>query len=82
MICKLSLTAMTLASLIALAPAAMAVDEVNASTGLTAAGAPLGLHGVDPVAFVKSGNLAEGTARHTAVHDGVAYYFVTAATDL
>ncbi len=54
---------------------ALAVDEYNVATGLTAAGAPLGLHGVDPVAFVTLGNRVDGSARHTAVHDGVAYYF-------
>ena len=59
--------------------AAMAVDEYNTATGLTAAGAPLGLHGVDPVAFVDIGNRIEGTARYTAVHDGVAYYFSSEA---
>ena len=53
----------------------LAVDEYNVATGLTAAGAPLGLHGVDPVAFIDLGNRVEGSARHTAVHDDVAYYF-------
>ncbi len=53
----------------------LAVDEYNVATGLTAAGAPLGLHGVDPVAFLTLGNRVEGSARYTAVHDGVAYYF-------
>jgi YHS domain-containing protein len=53
----------------------LAVDEYNVATGLTAAGAPLGLHGVDPVAFIDIGNRVDGSARYTAVHDGVAYYF-------
>ena len=52
-----------------------AADEYNVSVGLTAAGAPLGLHGIDPVAFVDLGNRVEGSAQYTAVHDGVAYYF-------
>ncbi len=52
-----------------------AADEYNTATGLTAAGAPLGLHGIDPVAFIEIGNRIEGSARYTAVHDGVAYYF-------
>ncbi|MEE4190392.1 MAG: YHS domain-containing (seleno)protein [Halieaceae bacterium] len=63
---------------LALATAAvpgLAVDEHNVATGLTAAGAPLGLHGVDPVAFITIGNRVEGSARYAAVHDGVAYYF-------
>ena len=59
--------------------AAFAADEYNTATGLTAAGAPLGLHGVDPVAFIEIGNRIEGTAAYTAVHDGVAYYFSSEA---
>lgn len=59
--------------------AALAADEYNTGTGLTAAGAPLGLHGVDPVAFLDIGNRIEGTARYTAVHNGVAYYFSSEA---
>lgn len=58
---------------------ANAADEYNTATGLTAAGAPLGLHGVDPVAFIKLGNRIDGSATHTAVHDGVAYYFSSEA---
>ncbi len=60
-----------------IASPAFAADENNAAPGLTAAGAPLGLHGVDPVAFIDLGNRVEGTAAFTAVHDGVAYYFAT-----
>ena len=54
---------------------AIAADEYNTVPGLTAAGAPLGFHGVDPVAFIEIGNRIDGTAKYTAVHDGVAYYF-------
>ena len=56
-----------------------AADENNVVPGLTAAGAPLGLHGVDPVAFIELENRVEGSATYTAVHDGVAYYFASAA---
>lgn len=58
-----------------LASPALAADEHNVVPGLTAVGAPLGLHGVDPVAFIELGNRIEGSAVHTATHDGVAYYF-------
>jgi YHS domain-containing protein len=78
---SLALASIALAGLIAAAPVAtpaFAADEHNVSAGLTAAGAPLGLHGVDPVAFIKLGNRIDGTAAHTAVHDGVAYYFSSA----
>jgi YHS domain-containing protein len=79
MLLKFPLAAIALTSFVATAPAAFAVDEHNVSAGLTAAGAPLGLHGVDPVAFIDLGNRIEGSARHAAVHDGVAYYFDTQA---
>lgn len=58
---------------------AFAADENNVVPGLTAAGAPLGLHGVDPVAFIDIGNRIEGSAANTAVHQGVAYYFASNA---
>lgn len=58
-----------------LASPALAADEHNVVPGLTAVGAPLGLNGVDPVAFIELGNRIEGSAVHTATHDGVAYYF-------
>lgn len=56
---------------------AFAADEHNVVPGLTAAGEPLGLHGVDPVAFIEIGNRIAGSAEYTEVHDGVAYYFAT-----
>lgn len=71
------LAALIAAQLVSFASPALAVEENNVSNGLTAAGAPLGLHGVDPVAFVTLGNRIEGTAKFTAVHDGVAYYFTS-----
>lgn len=58
---------------------AFAADEYNVSSGLTAASAPLALHGVDTVAFINTGNRIEGSAKYSAVHDGVAYYFSTQA---
>ncbi|WDI30095.1 YHS domain-containing (seleno)protein [Hyphococcus flavus] len=58
--------------------AAFAEDEYNVSTGVTAAGVPLGLHGVDPVTLSTLNAVAEGEAAHTVVEDGVAYYFASA----
>ena len=75
---SLALAPALLAGALVAAPAAFAADEYNTSNGLTAAGAPLGLHGVDPVAFIATGDPVEGVAAHTATHDGVAYYFATA----
>lgn len=71
------LASLIAATLINFATPAFAVEENNVSNGLTAAGAPLGLHGVDPVAFITLGNRIEGTAKFTVVHDGVAYYFTS-----
>ncbi|MEO1776248.1 MAG: YHS domain-containing (seleno)protein [Pseudomonadota bacterium] len=70
----------TAALVVAPLAAALAADEYNVSSGLTAAGAPLGLHGVDTVALSKTATPADGAAAHTAVHDGVAYYFAEAAS--
>lgn len=75
---RLTGAALILAAALASAPA-FAVDEHNVAPGLTAAGAPLGLHGVDPVAFITTGNRVEGRAEYAAIHDGVAYYFSTKA---
>lgn len=75
---KLTFAAATLMALCALGPA-MAADEVNVVPGLTAAGAPLGLHGADPVALLDHGRNVEGVAAQTAIHDRVAYYFASEA---
>ena len=71
----LSIAALLLAG--TLSVPAFAADEYNTTPGMTAAGAPLGLHGVDPVAFIDIGNRIDGAATFTAVHDGVAYYFAS-----
>lgn len=75
---SIALAAALLASVAFVSPA-VAADEINVGPGLTYAGAPLGLRGVDPVAFVNRGTRVVGTASHTAVHDGVAYYFTSEA---
>ena len=56
---------------------AFAVDEYNVSKGITAAGVPLGLHGVDAVALTSLGAVGEGDAAFTVTHDGNAYYFAS-----
>jgi YHS domain-containing protein len=70
-----NLASLLFVSALALPTAVFAVDEHNVAPGLTAAGAPLGLHGIDPVAAIDIGNPVEGAATYTAVHNGVAYYF-------
>ncbi|WP_251359143.1 YHS domain-containing (seleno)protein [Kangiella sp. TOML190] len=72
---KLSIATLTLVSAATFTPDIYAADENNVVPGLTAVGAPLGLHGVDPVAFLDIGNRTEGSAAFAATHDGVAYYF-------
>ena len=74
----LALAALLMAAVVASGPA-FAADEHNTVPGLTAVGAPLGLHGIDPVAFIDIGNRIEGAAEFTAVHDGVAYYLSSKA---
>ncbi len=77
MIKKLAIASALLTGLALSGTAAMAADEYNVSRGITAAGAPLGLHGVDPVEFIATANPVEGSAAFTAVHDDVAYYFTS-----
>ncbi len=58
---------------------ALAVNEVNTVPGLTTTGAPLALHGYDPVAFFANGKPTLGDAKYAAAHDGAAYYFASEA---
>ena len=53
-------------------------DSVNVGSGLTAAGAPLALHGYDPVAYFRAKLPTLGSARFTATHGDAAYRFVSA----
>ena len=71
------LTATLLLAVFALAPAAMAADERNIGTGVTAAGAPLAIHGYDPVAYFTDGAAMIGSYKHTYVHNGASYRFVS-----
>lgn len=75
---KLALAVVALVAATSVSLPALAEDEYNVSTGITAAGAPLGLHGFDPVALTTYNAVAEGDASHTVVEDGVAYYFASA----
>ena len=75
---KSALATAIILGMVVATPAAFAADEYNTSNGLTAVGKPLGMHGIDPVSFVNLGNRITGSARHTATHDGVAYYFSSA----
>ena len=74
---KLSTIAGLTIALAATSPA-FADDEYNVSNGITVAGVPLGLHGVDAVALTTFHDVSEGSATHTVVVDDVAYYFSSA----
>ncbi len=72
------ITAAAVALSFAVITPSFAEDEYNVSTGVTTAGVPLGVHGVDTVALSTLNAVAEGDAAHTVVEDGVAYYFASA----
>jgi hypothetical protein len=65
--------------LAAAATAAVAGNQQDVSAGLTLAGAPLAIHGYDPVAFHTEGEARLGSAKFAAVHDGAAFRFVSEA---
>ena len=56
---------------------AFAADEINVSNGISAAGAPLAVHGADPVALLNDQKVVDGSATHALTHDGASYYFAS-----
>ena len=62
----------------ALSPA-FAVNEINTAPGLSTAGAPLALHGYDPVAFFTVGKPVPGDSQFAFADKGVSYYFSSQA---
>lgn len=68
-----------LAAMANLATPAAAEHDVNLAAGMTLAGAPLAIHGYDPVAFFTEGKARLGDARYTVAHDDAAYRFVSEA---
>jgi YHS domain-containing protein len=74
---RFSMGALVTSLALAGAVPAFAAAEVNTTAGLTAAGAPLALHGFDPVAFFTVGAPKEGDPQFAAVHDGATYYFAS-----
>lgn len=65
---------------IATATTASAIDEYNVSKGTTLDGAGVALRGSDAVALATDAQPVPGDAAFTYEHDGVAYYFASAAT--
>lgn len=72
----LIIAALTAALPVFAAPA-LAADELNIAPGLSYAGAPVGLHGADPVALV-NGDVVTGEGEFSSVLNGAAYYFASA----
>ena len=66
-------------ALLTAAAPAFAADEVNVVPGLSIAGAPLAMHGYDPVAYFTQGKPARGSDKLTHVHEGAAYRFSSEA---
>ncbi len=58
-------------------PAAFAIDEYNVSKGTTVNGEGVAFRGNDLVAIANGSGIVPGQAKHTHVHDGVAYYFAS-----
>ncbi len=79
-IIKALIAAATVAGALSGAPAALAVDEYNVSKGTTVDGHGVAMRANDVVALVTGLGIVPGQARHTHVHDGVAYYFVSEET--
>jgi len=62
---------------IGLAAAAHGADEVNVSSGGTAAGPGLAAHGYDVVAFFTAAQPTLGSARFSTTHGGATYRFAS-----
>jgi YHS domain-containing protein len=73
-------TAAAFAGLVSVAMPAFAADEYNVSTGTTLSGAGVALRGNDVVALATGLKVADGYAKYTVEHDGVAYYFSSEET--
>lgn len=63
------------------ASSAFAADEYNTSTGTTVDGHGVALRGNDTVALFTGLDVTPGHAKFTVVHDNVAYYFSSEATE-
>jgi YHS domain-containing protein len=78
-ISKVARTAIVLAALAGGTAPAWAADEHNVVPGLSIVGAPLAVHGYDPVAYFTDGQPVRGSDTLVHVHEGVAYRFASQA---
>lgn len=76
---KLAAAALLSSALFGAMAPAHAADEVNLVPGLSIAGAPLALHGYDPVAYFRQGAPVRGSDSLVHVHEGAAYRFSSQA---
>jgi len=74
-ITKLVMAGLVSAALLGAVVPAHAADELNVVPGLSIIGAPLALHGYDPVAYFTQGQPVRGRDALAHVHQGVAYRF-------
>ncbi len=74
------IVAATLVGALFTATSAFAVDEYNVSKGTTVDGHGVAFRANDVVALVNGLGIVPGQATYTHVHDGVAYYFGSEAT--
>ncbi|WP_282605835.1 YHS domain-containing (seleno)protein [Pelagibius sp. Alg239-R121] len=72
---KFIMTALVSTALLGGAVQVHAADELNVVPGLSIAGAPLALHGYDPVAYFTQGKPARGSDKLVHVYQGAAYRF-------
>lgn len=79
MISKLAMATLVSVALLNATAPVRAADELNVVPGLSIAGAPLALHGFDPVAYFIQGQPVRGTDALVHVHEGAAYRFSSQA---
>lgn len=77
---KLLMTSL-IATMPLLASPCFALDEVNVSNGISAAGEPLAVHGADTVALLDTGKVVNGSATHALNYEGASYYFASAENE-
>ncbi len=78
-ISKLLMAGLVSGALLGAAAPALAADEINVVPGLSIAGAPLALHGYDPVAYFTVGEPKRGSDSLVHIHEGAAYRFSSEA---
>ena len=78
-ISKLVMATLVSATLMGATLPVQAADEINVVPGLSIVGAPLALHGYDPVAYFTEGRPVRGSDSLAHVHEGAAYRFSSQA---